>query len=100
MVVIAHNFEGQECKQVGNYTPHAIHWGSLSGIQLTSGYSEGSKQASVTCRVPWWGQLEAGLSGTLFPLCVISGPPHMSLQQGHWTSSTVAQGFKTRVPRS
>lgn len=27
MVVIAHDFEGQEFKQLGNYAPCGIHWG-------------------------------------------------------------------------
>ena len=70
--------------------------GSLSGIQLTSRLLGRLQAASVTCRVPWWGQLEAGHNRTLPPLHVFSESPHVSLQQGHQTSYTMAQSFKTK----
>ena len=65
--------------------------GSLSGIQLTSRLLRRLQAASVTCQVPWWGQLEAGHNRTLPPLHVCSESPHVSLQPGHQTSYTMAQ---------
>lgn len=70
--------------------------GSLSGIQLTSRLLGRLQAASMTCRVPQWGQLEAGHNRTPPPLHVFSESPHVSLQQGHQTSYTMAQSFKTK----
>lgn len=70
--------------------------GSLSGIQLTSRLLRRLQAASVTCQVPWWGQLEAGHNRTLPPLHLCSESPHVSLQPGHQTSYTMAQSFKTK----
>lgn len=82
MVVTAHNFEGREFKQLGNYAPRGTHWGpSLTSADfwaaLKAPNSFSDMPGAVLGTAGSWSQ------GTPLPLHVISGSPHVSLQQGH-----------------